>query len=161
MALDSGDETREVVRAAGDSGKAGGIVRGEAVGRVVLSDGFDVGVGDPDELRTNDGRDVFERVRGPDANEIRGDLEDASKEEHSKGTVRRDLDSPVELLSDDRSQRLPVAVVDVEDACRRLDGGDEDPVVVIGHTEVVVGAIWLGASFLRRVNDGVITIRRP
>ena len=94
MALDSGDEAREVVRAAGGSGEAGGIVQGEAVGRVGPSDGFDVRVGDPDELRTNDGRDVFERVRGPDANEIRGDLEDSSKEEHSKGTVRRDLDSP-------------------------------------------------------------------
>ena len=161
MALDSGGEAREVVRAAGGSGEAGGIVQGEAVSRVGPSDGFDVGVRDPDELGTNDGRDVFERVAGPDADEIRGDLEDASEEEHSKGTVRRDLDSPVELLSDDRSQRLPVAVGNIEDACRRLDGGNENPVVVFGHTRVVVGAIRLSASFLRRVNDGVITIRKP
>jgi hypothetical protein len=33
--------------------------------------------------------------------------------------------------------------------------------VVFGHTGLVVGATRLGASFLRRVNDGVITIRRP
>ena len=60
MALVSGDDAREVVRAAGGSGEAGGIVQGEAVSPVGPSDGFDVGVCDPDELGTNDGRDVFE-----------------------------------------------------------------------------------------------------
>jgi hypothetical protein len=108
--LACGDDAREVVRAGAIFGGAGDIVQIGEPAREVPSDGFDVGVCDPKELGTNDGRDVFERVLGPDANEVRGDFENLSEEKDSKASMRRDLDFSVELFADDRSERLPVAV---------------------------------------------------
>ena len=107
---------------------------------MVPSDVLGVGVRDADEFRLNDSGDVLDRVLGPDAHEVDRDLDDAPEEEDAETGVRRDFDSPVEALAHDGAEVLPVGVVKIEDACRRLDGGDDDSEVVLGHRgEVEVG----------------------
>ena len=104
---------------------------------MVPSDVLGVGVRDADEFRLNDGGDVLDRVLGPDAHEVDRDLDDAPEEEDAETGVRRDFDSPVEVLAHDGAEVFPVGVLKVEDASRRLDGGDDDSEVVVGHRSEV------------------------
>lgn len=100
---------------------------------MVPSDVLGVGVRDADELRLNESGDVLDRVLGPDAHEVDRDLDDAPEEEDAETGVRRDFDSPVEVFANDGAEVLPIGVVKIEDACWRLDGGDDDSEVVLGH----------------------------
>ena len=94
---------------------------------MVPSDVLGVGVRDADELRLNDSGDVLDRVLGPDAHEVDRDLDDAPEEEDAETGVRRDFDSPVEVLAHDGAEVLPVGVVKIPAARAPLHNQNPSP----------------------------------